>query len=198
MELEILMNKTLGLGILALHVILALALLFYIYHKTLRKTGKKLPFMVYNFKNFVSSNGLIFALIISVIATLGSLIYSEIIGLPPCDLCWYQRALLYPQVVILAVALVKKNRDIFDYVIGLNIIGIIIAGYQYVMQMINYSGPCPIGAGGVNCFTKDVFEFGYITLPLMSVSVFALLALLTYLYKRIKTTSEVSMHPATR
>ncbi|MBS3092054.1 disulfide bond formation protein B [Candidatus Pacearchaeota archaeon] len=156
MELEILLNKTLGLGILVLHIILALALLFYVYHKI---TKKRLPFMFYNFKNFVFSNGLIFALIISVVATLGSLAYSEIIKLPPCDLCWYQRALLYPQVVILAVALVKKNRDIYDYVIGLNIIGIIIAGYQYIMQMINYSGPCPIGSGGANCFTKDTYFY---------------------------------------
>src|SRR3989338_3975801 len=185
MELEILLNKTLGLGILVLHIILALALLFYVYHKI---TKKRLPFMFYNFKNFVFSNGLIFALIISVVATLGSLAYSEIIKLPPCDLCWYQRALLYPQVVILAVALVKKNRDIYDYVIGLNIIGIIIAGYQYIMQMINYSGPCPVGsvAGNIGCFAKDVFEFGYITLPLMALSVFVLLVLLTYLYKEHK------------
>ena len=183
MELEILLNKMLGLGILVLHIILALALLLFLYHKL---TKKKLPFIFYNFKNFISSNGLIFALIISIAATLGSLIYSEIIKLPPCDLCWYQRALLYPQVVILAVALIRKNRDIYDYVIGLNIIGIIIAGYQYIMQMISYTGPCPIGSGGVNCFTKDVFEFGYITLPLMSITVFVLLALLTYAYKRHK------------
>ncbi len=189
MELEILLNKTLGLGILVLHVALAVALLVYIYHKI---SGKKLPFMFYNFKNFISSNGLIFALIISIAATLGSLVYSEIIGLPPCDLCWYQRALLYPQVVILAVALVKKNRDIYDYVIGLNIIGIIIAGYQYIMQMINYSGPCPIGNGSIYCFTKDVFEFGYITLPLMSISVFVLIALLTYLYNEHKVEKKES------
>src|SRR3989338_10705939 len=185
MELEILLSKTLGLGILVLHIVLALAILLFLYHKL---TKRKLPFIVYNFKNFISSNGLIFALIISIVATLGSLIYSEIIGLPPCELCWYQRALLYPQVVILAVALVKKNREVFDYVIGLNIIGIIIAGYQYIMQMINYSGPCPVGsvAGNIGCFAKDVFEFGYITLPLMALSVFVLLVLLTYLYKEHK------------
>lgn len=189
MELEILLNKTLGLGIFALHIALAVALLAYIYYKL---SGKKLPFIFYNFKNFISSNGLILALIMSIVAMLGSLIYSEIIGLPPCDLCWYQRALLYPQVVILAVALVKKDRDIYDYLVGLNILGIIIAGYQYIMQMINYSGPCPVGSAVNNagCFTKDVFEFGYITLPLMSISVFVSVALLTYLYKVHKKEKE--------
>ena len=180
MPLEDFLNKFIGLGTLVIHIILGLMLISYIYHKS---TKKKLPKFGSNIKNFLSENGILFAFLLVLGATIGSLIYSEVIGIPACDLCWYQRALLYPQVVILAVALVKKNRDIYDYVIGLNIIGIIIAGYQYIMQMINYSGPCPIGSGGANCFTKDVFEFGYITLPLMSISVFVLLALLTYFYK---------------
>jgi len=185
MTLELFLNKFLGLGILVLHVILALSLIIWIYHKSLKKTGKKMPGFIYNIKNFIQANSMLFAFILVLGATIGGLIYSEIIGLPPCDLCWYQRALIYPQVIILGVALLKKNREIFDYVIGLNVLGIIIAGYQYFMQMINFSGPCPV-SGSINCFAKDVFEFGYITIPMMSITIFVLVIVLTWMAKKEK------------
>ena len=41
-------------------------------------------------------NGLIFISIVSLVATLGSLYFSEIRGFEPCTLCWYQRILMYP------------------------------------------------------------------------------------------------------
>src|SRR3989344_2842881 len=183
MALEIFLNKFLGLGVLVLHIILGISLIIWIYHKSLKKTGKRLPSFIYDIRNFISFNSILFAFILTLGATIGSLIYSEFIGFPACDLCWYQRVLIYPQVIIFLVALIKKNKEIFDYVIGLNIIGIIISGYQYVMQMINYSGPCPIGNGGIACFAKDVFEFGYITLPLMSLTIFVVVIILTWMAK---------------
>ena len=39
---------------------------------------------------------------IAAVATAGSLFFSEVMGLPPCILCWYQRICLFPLVVILA------------------------------------------------------------------------------------------------
>ena len=191
MALEIFLNKFLGLGVLVLHVVLVLSLIVWIYHKSLKKTGKRLPNFIYNIRNFISYNSILFAFILTLGATIGSLIYSEFIGFPACDLCWYQRALIYPQVIIFLVALIKKNKEIFDYVIGLNIIGIIISGYQYVMQMINYSGPCPIGNGGIACFAKDVFEFGYITLPLMSLTIFVVVIILTWMAKNEKHADKI-------
>ena len=184
MALEEFLNKFIGLGTLVLHVILALLLVSFSYHKI---TNKTLPKLGNNIKNFLSENGIILSFFLVLFATIGSLIYSEVIGIPACDLCWYQRALIYPQVIILLVALIKKENKIFDYVLGLNIIGILIGGYQYVMQMINYSGPCPIGLGTVNCFTKDVFEFGYITIPMMSLTIFVVVIVLTWMAKNKPT-----------
>ncbi|PIZ82952.1 hypothetical protein COX97_02165 [Candidatus Pacearchaeota archaeon CG_4_10_14_0_2_um_filter_05_32_18] len=185
MTLEIFLNKLLGLGVLVLHIVLALSFIIWVYHKSLKKTGKKMPGFIYNIRNFIQANSMLFAFLLVLGATVGSLIYSEIIGLPPCDLCWYQRAFVYSQVVILLVALIKKNKEIFDYVAGLNVLGIIIAGYQYFMQMISYSGPCPV-SGGIDCFAKDVLEFGYITLPLMSLTIFVLVIVLTWMAKKEK------------
>src|SRR3989344_3123910 len=70
------------------------------------------------------------ALVIVSVTVLGSLFYSEIANFTPCILCWYQRVFLYPQVVILVIALWKKEQ-VSDYIIGLSIPGAIIAGYQY-------------------------------------------------------------------
>ncbi|MEM3067359.1 MAG: disulfide bond formation protein B [Thermoplasmata archaeon] len=182
MSLEIFLNKFIAIGILVIHIILGLSLLAFIWYKYVKKSGKKLPTFIYNFKNFVKYNSLLFAFFLTLGATIGSLIYSEIIGLSVCDLCWYQRALIYPQVIILGVALLKKNKEIFDYIVGLNVIGIIIGGYQYYMQMTNYSAPCPV-SGSINCFTKDVLEFGYITIPIMSLTVFVVVMILTYIAK---------------
>ena len=187
MPLEDFLNKFIGLGTLVIHIILGLMLISYIYHKS---TKKKLPKFGSNIKNFLSENGILFAFLLVLGATIGSLIYSEVIGIPACDLCWYQRALIYPQVIILGVALLKKNKEIFDYVLGLNVVGIIIGGYQYVMQMIGYSGPCPV-SGGINCFSKGVLEFGYITIPLMSLTVFVVVIVLTWMAKKDKHAEKI-------
>ena len=57
-------------------------------------------------------NGLIFIWTISFVATLGSLYFSEVRGFEPCTLCWYQRILMYPIVLISGVALFQKNARI--------------------------------------------------------------------------------------
>ena len=60
-------------------------------------------------------------------AVVGSLIYSQIVGFPPCDLCWWQRIFMYPQVIILLVAMRRKDKGIIDYLMPLSIIGAIIS-----------------------------------------------------------------------
>ena len=49
------------------------------------------------------------AWVIALLSTLGSLFFGEIMKLPPCTLCWYQRICMYPLVVILAVGIVAAG-----------------------------------------------------------------------------------------
>ena len=49
------------------------------------------------------------ALLVALVATLGSLYYSEVRGFIPCTLCWYQRILMYPLVAILLVGLLRRS-----------------------------------------------------------------------------------------
>ncbi|MEG0381222.1 MAG: disulfide bond formation protein B, partial [Kurthia sp.] len=41
-------------------------------------------------------NALLMIWVVALMATLGSLYFSEIRGYEPCELCWYQRIIMYP------------------------------------------------------------------------------------------------------
>ncbi len=124
--------------------------------------------------NLIHKNILLVGLKISLVCLVGSLIYSNIIGYPPCVLCWWARILIYPQVVLFAVALYKKDRSVLDYSLVLSGIGIIISGFHYVTEMVGYS-PLPCSAAAVSCLSRNVFEFGFVTIPFMGLSAFVLL-----------------------
>src|SRR3990167_10490598 len=86
-----------------------------------------------------------FALIVSLIATLGSLFYSEIAKFEPCRLCWYQRIIMYPQVILIALSLLRRDRNLSDYLIALSLIGVIISSYHYYLQQGGQSlFPCSV------------------------------------------------------
>lgn len=86
-------------------------------------------------------NALIGAWGISLIATLGSLYFSEILKFIPCDLCWFQRIFMYPQVVLLGLAAIRKEYGIARYSLALSIIGGAISLYHYALQKFRFSKP---------------------------------------------------------
>src|SRR3990167_11056557 len=59
----------------------------------------------------LSKRAFILAFLVALIATLGSLTYSEILGYDPCKLCWIQRIFMYPQVLVLGLALWGKHKE---------------------------------------------------------------------------------------
>ncbi len=124
--------------------------------------------------SFVEKKVLWVGFFISLICLLGSLVYSNIIGYPPCALCWWARILIYPQVILFAVALYKKDFSVITYSLILSGLGILISGYHYLTEVIGYS-PLPCSAVGVSCLTRNVFEFGFVTIPFMVLSAFILL-----------------------
>ncbi|MST04381.1 MAG: disulfide bond formation protein B [Candidatus Pacebacteria bacterium] len=142
----------------------------------------------HSFYLFLKKRGLLILFLISLVATLGSLIYSSVIGFDPCVLCIWQRIFLFPQVIILAIALKKKYSGIVDYLIPLTIIGGIIALYHvYISLGFNQLGiPCGANPGETSCLIQYVNEFGYITIPVMSLTVYAyILALQIFIKKQL-------------
>jgi hypothetical protein len=61
---------------------------------------------------FFGDHAILFSFLITAGSVVGSLFYSEFAHFAPCELCWIERGLIYPQAIILAVALIaKKTRN---------------------------------------------------------------------------------------
>jgi len=136
-----------------------------------------------NIKTFAKNRALLLSFTASFLAMIGSLIYSEIIGFPPCTLCWYQRILMYPTVILTLVAFTKGfSKEIFYYIRALSYPGAVIALYHSIIKMTG-SSPFPCSAFSVSsadCVKQLVLEFGYINIPMMAFSFFIFLIILSY------------------
>jgi len=132
---------------------------------------------------FVSKYILGIGFFFSLAAMLGSLVYSNVIGYPPCLLCWYLRIAFYPQVLLFAMALFKRDRIIIDYALGLTVIGLIISLYHVISENIGYS-VLPCEASGPSCLIKYVYEYGFITIHVMGFVSLATLFLMLVMAKR--------------
>ena len=103
---------------------------------------------------------------IATVTTLGSLYYSEIAGYPPCTLCWYQRIAIYPQVVVLWVASLRRDVEVWRTAVPLAVIGAAISVWHIVIERNPaLAGPCDPSNP---CTIKWVEEFGFLTVPTMA------------------------------
>ncbi|NOS66800.1 MAG: disulfide bond formation protein B [Candidatus Peribacteraceae bacterium] len=143
------------------------------------------------FSSWIGTHGLVLMFIVALTATLGSLYFSEISGWTPCKYCWIQRIFMYPQVVILAIALWKRDRSVARYILALCLIGAAYAAYHYYIQMYdiiatptNPATPCD--ASGESCVKTPFAHFGYITIPMMALTGFVLNAFGSFFLMRKK------------
>jgi disulfide bond formation protein DsbB len=119
---------------------------------------------------------------ISFSALLGSLVYSNIIGYPPCELCWIQRIFMYPQAVISALALWKRDKSIVGYLLPLTILGGLVAFYHSLTNWGFGTGLLACTATGGECARVYVDAYGYITIPFMAFSTFVYLFAVSMIY----------------
>ncbi|MFT0546272.1 disulfide bond formation protein B [Allopusillimonas ginsengisoli] len=118
------------------------------------------------------------AWIIALIATLGALFLSEIMGLIPCELCWYQRIFMFPLVFVLAVGLATTDTQVFKYALPLVAAGWLVAAYHNLLYVdIIPEALQPCGAGP-SCAKADLNLLGFISIPLLSLVAFTTLAVL--------------------
>lgn len=86
------------------------------------------------------------AALVATVATAGSLWFSHGLGLVPCELCWYQRILMYPLVVVTGVAALEDRAAVWKTALPLSVLGTAIAAYHSVLQITvdncTLSGPC--------------------------------------------------------
>ncbi|KQL48897.1 disulfide oxidoreductase [Brevibacillus choshinensis] len=115
---------------------------------------------------------------IALIATAGSLFFSEVLKYIPCDLCWYQRILMYPLVILLGVASAKKDYKMSLYTLILSVIGGLISLYHYLIQKVPALHELGNACGIVPCNSDYINWLGFITIPFLALIAFALIIVL--------------------
>jgi disulfide bond formation protein DsbB len=117
-------------------------------------------------------------------ATLGSLFFSEVMELPACSLCWVQRIFMFPLAIILLLGLFPFDPGVVRYALPLAAIGGVVALYHLLLQM----GAIPESAApcrqGVSCSEAQITLFGFVSIPMMSLLVFASVTGLLWSLKR--------------
>lgn len=132
------------------------------------------------FRDHVGRNAAKYGLLIAGGATVGSLFFSEVMGWPPCMLCWYQRIFMYPLVVLFLIDIWKGDNASFRYVPSLVTLGGIFAGYHVVLHQLarlNIDASCG-AVSQIPCVENFTFWYGYITIPVMAFTAFALLSII--------------------
>ncbi|OGG04415.1 hypothetical protein A2Z33_05410 [Candidatus Gottesmanbacteria bacterium RBG_16_52_11] len=136
----------------------------------------------------IARNARVLALTVVLTATSGSLFYSEVLKYNPCLLCWYQRIFMYPQTVLLGLGILKNDRHVADYSLAFSLIGGIIAAFHYWGQVSASSIlPCPVVGFSASCSQRFSLEYGYITIPMMSLTAFTLIGALMVIYRLRKS-----------
>lgn len=126
------------------------------------------------------------AWLIALLSVAGSLFFSEVMELPPCVLCWYQRIAMYPLVLIIGTGIITKDDRWKVYALPLALAGLALAVYHnliYYGVIPESLTPC---TQGVSCSEKQIEWFGFVTIPLMGLAAFASISALILMYRSYK------------
>jgi disulfide bond formation protein DsbB len=107
-------------------------------------------------------------------ATCGSLFFSEVLGWRPCVLCWYQRILMYPLALLLAIGIVRRDRGLHAYVLPFSTAGIGVSLYHYLLIKTDWFPP-PACAVDVPCTVDYLNWFGFINIPFLALTAFLII-----------------------
>ena len=111
---------------------------------------------------------------VALLATAGSLYFSEAAHFEPCRLCWFQRIAMYPLVLILGIAAWKRDAGIRIYAVPIATIGAAISAYHYLLEWFPSidTGACTVG---IPCTAVWFREFGFASLPFLALTAFLLI-----------------------
>lgn len=133
----------------------------------------------------ISKYGLYFVWVIATIASSVTLYLTEVQYWTPCHLCWYQQVCMLPLVFITGMAAWHGFLGIARYLIPQTLIGLGLAIYQVVMQILH---PIPIELPPIEickpgCEETVSFNCSF-NLPVLSAIAFFLINLLLFIILR--------------
>jgi len=140
--------------------------------------------------DFFGKRAMMLSFLVTLGAVAGSLFYSEYAHFAPCELCWIQRGLLYTQAVILFLSLfaqsaerVRRFQNLTQKAcLALSAIGFPVAAYHMYLQF-GGGAIVPCSAIGPTCSYVYFITYGYITIPTMSLTAFALILCFMLLHR---------------
>lgn len=125
------------------------------------------------------------AWLVASVSTLGALFFGEVMHLPPCVLCWYQRIFMFPLALVLPIGMFPFDRKVVRYALPLAALGWLFAAFHVLL----IAGVIPEGmkpcTQGVPCSEKVIEWFGFVTIPLLALVAFStIIALLVLAHFR--------------
>jgi disulfide bond formation protein DsbB len=123
------------------------------------------------------------AWVVALVATVGSLMYSELFHYVPCRLCWFQRIAMYPLAIVLLVGAIRREVAVKFYAIPIALIGLVISVYHNVLQFypsLEGTSCDPL----VPCSARSIEMFGFMDLPFMAGAGFIVIAVLLAFYTK--------------
>jgi disulfide bond formation protein DsbB len=173
----------LSFGTLLADVLVAVLLVIILGSLQEKKWGKKIA-------DFFGNEAILFSFLIALGGTVASLFYSQFAHFAPCELCWIQRAFLYTQAVILFIAMFARKaerRKLYDRIVEkcclvLSCLGFAVAAYHTYIQL-GGGDIVHCSATGPSCQYVYFIQYGFITIPTMSLTAFALILLFMLLRK---------------
>ncbi len=126
----------------------------------------------------VAPQSVAFAWIVATVSTLGSLYYSEHAGFVPCELCWYQRIVMYPLVIVLGVAALRRDRGIWMTTLVFVVIGAPLSLYHWLVERVPAFEESSSCSAVTPCSAPWFEKLGFVTLAWMAMSAFLLIGVL--------------------
>jgi disulfide bond formation protein DsbB/mono/diheme cytochrome c family protein len=117
------------------------------------------------------------ALLVAWVAMMGSLYFSEVRHFIPCVLCWYQRILMYPLALLIAIGILRRDQHLPYLVLPFSLVGQGLSTYHYLLEKTTLFGAPTACSGGVSCLTQWINWFGFITIPFLAMVAFMLITI---------------------
>ncbi|MDH4053003.1 MAG: disulfide bond formation protein B [Rubrivivax sp.] len=113
-------------------------------------------------------------------SALGALFFSEVMGVPPCVLCWYQRICMFPLVVLLPLGLFPFDPKVVRYALPLAAIGAAVALFHVLLLQGLIPEDIQPCTQGVPCGQNPIEWFGFLGIPHLSLAAFLVIIALLF------------------
>jgi disulfide bond formation protein DsbB/mono/diheme cytochrome c family protein len=121
------------------------------------------------------------ALLVAWVAMVGSLYFSEVAHYIPCTLCWYQRILMYPLALILAIGLLRRDENLPLLVLPFSVLGIGVSTYHVLLEKTDWFSGAATCQVGVPCTVIWINWFGFLTIPFLALIAFLVITVMMIL-----------------